>query len=224
MVSDYPAVPASEASSSAPLRVDGLRELRTNPPTALQATNKHLVVAVDYGTTFTGVAYLPISGIQKEEDLETLAGEINVIKSWAKREADKVPSDFSYSPSLVNGCQQWGYDIDEFSRVLKWTKLALEETYDREQELRNLSSLLYEMRLVNLTTSLVLNNDLPRHLSKEPEDILKDYLEQVAEKTYEEIVSQVGRRFLEQTPVDIVVTHPAVSISSIPSGCQAPTR
>jgi len=200
------------------------QELQTNTPTALAAIDNHLVIAVDYGTTFTGVAYLPTSHLRKEEDPETLVGDINVINSWAKREAEKVPSDFSYSPSLVNGCQQWGYDIDEFSRVLRWTKLALEETYDREQELQNLSSLLYEMRLVNLTTSLVLNNDLPRHLSKEPEDILKDYLEQVAEKTYEEIASQVGQRFLEHIPVDIVVTHPAVSICSIPSVADSNTR
>ena len=167
-----------------------------------------MVIAVDYGTTFTGVAYLPVK--QKDQDLDALANDIKVIQSWKKHSAEKVPSDYSYSPSLIHACDQWGYDIDDNSRVLKWTKLALEESNNRTLELENLTKLLYEMRVVDLNDETVINNKIPRHLAKEPEDIVVDYLENVAEKTLDEISSQVGRHVPDNIPVDIVVTHPAV--------------
>ncbi|KAK3343607.1 hypothetical protein B0T25DRAFT_464293 [Lasiosphaeria hispida] len=181
-----------------------------NLPAAVPAGEARVVIALDYGTTFTeGVAYLSIASRQKEQDLDTLADDIRVIQSWEKHSSEKVPSDFSYSPSLINGCQQWGYDIDDNSRVIKWTKLSLEDTGHRGQELENLTKLLYELRLLNLSEEEAIKNNIPRHLSKEPEDIVKDYLEQVADKTLDEIISQIGRNVPDNIPIDMVITHPA---------------
>lgn len=169
---------------------------------------ERVVIAVDYGTTFTGVAYLAVK--HRGQDLDELANDIRVIQSWKKHSTDKVPSDYSYSPSLVQSCEQWGYDIDDNSRVLRWTKLSLEPSNDRILELQNLKTLLFEMRHVNLSPDKIINNDIPRYLGKEPEDILTDYLENVAEKTLDEITSQVGSHVPDNIPIDIVVTHPAV--------------
>ncbi|KAK1754394.1 hypothetical protein QBC47DRAFT_383808 [Echria macrotheca] len=178
------------------------------PPADVPEEEARVVIAVDYGTTYTGVAYLLIQDKEREDEGEVLAGEIRVISEWAKTTADKVPSDYSYSPSLLNGCQQWGYDIDDHSRVIKWTKLALEDTGNRHTELQELSKLLWEMRTLHLTDELAIINDIPRHLSKEPEDIATDYIEKVAEKTLDEILA-VGRLIPETIPVDMVITHPA---------------
>lgn len=202
-----------KSSQSPPLLAPATRPASKSPatsvaPAADPASEERVVVAVDYGTTFTGVAYLVVK--HKEEDLDGLANEIKVIQSWKKHSTEKVPSDFSYSPSLVHSCEQWGYDIDDNSRVLRWTKLSLEPSNDRILELQNLKNLLYEMRHVDLSHEKIINNDIPRHLGKEPEDIVTDYLENVAEKTLDEITSQVGSHVPNNVPIDIVVTHPAV--------------
>lgn len=167
-----------------------------------------MVIAIDYGTTFTGVAYLVVK--HQEKNLDGLAHDISVIQAWKKHSTEKVPSDFSYSPSLIHSCEQWGYDIDDNSRVLRWTKLSLEPSNDRILELQSLRNLLYEMRHVDLSPDKIINNDIPRHLGKEPEDIVTDYLEHVAEKTLDEITIQVGSHVPKNVPIDIVVTHPAV--------------
>lgn len=170
-----------------------------------------MVISVDYGTTFTGVAYLACPGKQNDEhDVDQMADEIRVIQSWSKCTSNKVPSKISYSPS-PRGCRQWGYDMDDESRVIKWTKLELEETNNREAELQNLSKLLWEMRATTLSDDLFFGGGLPVHLTKEPEDILRDYLCLIAEKAHDEISSQVGRMVLGNIPIDLVVSHPAVS-------------
>ncbi|KAK5661328.1 hypothetical protein OQA88_11223 [Cercophora sp. LCS_1] len=179
------------------------------PQAAIPEEEARMVIAVDYGTTFTGVAILSIKDREQERNPDLLAEEIRVIQQWPRNTtANKVPSDISYSPSLVRGCQQWGYDIDDHSRVIKWTKLALEETQDRTTELKKLASLLWEMRHVELTEEMYINNNMPRHLSKTPEDIVTDYLDKIAEKAYDEICT-IGRNIPQRIPIDMVVTHPA---------------
>lgn len=180
-----------------------------------------MVVALDYGTTFSGIAYLSVASRQKDQDLDALADDIRVLQGWPTHESEKVPSEISYSPS-PKGCRQWGYDIDDNSRVLKWTKLELEETRSRSAELRTLAETLWGMQLLDLSEDAVIRNDIPRHLAKEPEDIVKDYLDNIAEQTLEEICTQVGRRVADNIPIDMVITHPAVSQTRNGHLCKPP--
>ncbi|KAK3370874.1 hypothetical protein B0T24DRAFT_650103 [Lasiosphaeria ovina] len=204
------AEPVSPRSSTGSLPQD--TELSTAPPSpspdAAPTGETRMIIALDYGTTFTGIAYLSIASGRKENDLELLADDIRVIQSFKKTESQKVPSEISYSPS-PKGCEQWGYDIDDNSRVLKWTKLDLEETKNRTTELRTLAETLYGLRTLNLSEDEVIKNNIPRHLAKEPEDIVKDYLDHIAEKTHDAISNEVGRLVLAKFPIDMVVTHPA---------------
>lgn len=159
-----------------------------------------------------GVAYLSIpAGRQHESELEALSDEIRVVQSWPpNQESNKVPSQHSYS-NTPKGCQQWGYDIDDNSLVLKRTKIQLEEVRSRLSELHTLSEMLYQMRLLNLSRPSVNKNGIPKHLAKEPEDIVRDYLDNIAERTLKEIETRVGRHVPTKIPMDLVVTHPAVS-------------
>ena len=177
---------------------------------SIPAPETRMVVALDYGTTFTGVAYLSVASRQRDQDLDALADDIRVLQGWPTHESEKVPSEISYSPS-PKGCKQWGYDIDDNSRVLKWTKLELQETTNRFAELRTLAETLLGLQLLDLSEEAVIRNDIPRHLAKEPEDIVRDYLSEIAEQTLEEICTQVGRRVADNIPIDMVITHPAVS-------------
>jgi len=88
-------------------------------------------------------------------------------------------------------------------------------TRDRSAELRTLAETLYGLRLMDLSESKVIDNDIPRHLAKEPEDIIKDYLDNIADQTLDEIINHVGRHVPENIPIDMIVTHPAVSLMSL---------
>ncbi|KAM7212824.1 hypothetical protein V8F06_011812 [Rhypophila decipiens] len=201
-VPDLPTDPPSPHGRSSPLPSD------SPTPGAVPLAETRMIIALDYGTTFTGIAYLSIGSRQKEADPESLAEDIRVLQGWPTHESEKVPSEISYSPS-PKGCRQWGYDIDDHSRVLKWTKLELEETRDRSAELRTLAETLYGLRLMDLSESKVIENDIPRHLAKEPEDIVKDYLDLIADQTLDEILNNVGRHVPENIPIDMIITHPA---------------
>ncbi|KAK4178783.1 putative heat shock protein family 70 protein [Triangularia setosa] len=170
-----------------------------------------LQIALDYGTTYTGVAYLPVSSSKlKQRGLEEFTEDIKVITAWPpKEEQEKVPSQLSYSVT-PKGCEQYGYDIDDNSLVLKKTKIQLEAMGSRLDELRTLSELLKELRDLDLSEEEVIENGIPEHLAKEPEEIVKDYLDEIAEKTEKVINSDLGRHVLSNVAIDMVVTHPAI--------------
>ncbi|KAK3396747.1 hypothetical protein B0T20DRAFT_355975 [Sordaria brevicollis] len=203
---DDPQDPMNEAIT--PSRTDSPHGFSNFSSASIPAPETRMVLALDYGTTFTGVAYLSVASRQKDQDLDVLADDIRVLQGWPTHESEKVPSEISYSPS-PKGCRQWGYDIDDNSRVLKWTKLELEEIRNRSAELTTLAETLWGMRLLDLSEEAVIRNDIPRHLAKEPEDIVKDYLDHIAEQTLEEIQTQVGRKVADNIPIDMVITHPA---------------
>lgn len=120
-----------------------------------------------------------------------------------------MPSQVSYSLT-PKGCKQWGYDIDDNSLVLKRTKIQLEEVRERVEELRTLGELINRLRLLNLTRDEVRKNGVPKHLAKEPEAIVKDYLDKIADMTAKEISEHIGKKVLENIVIDLTVTHPAI--------------
>lgn len=136
---------------------------------------------------------------------------VRVVTRWAKEETLKVPSRYSYSPS-PRGCTQWGHDIDDNSRIMAWTKLELEQTKNRTQELGILCEIFYGVALMDFNEEAIINNDIPRHLAKEAEDIVRDYLDEIAETTSEDIISSLGHHVPDRIPIDLIVTHPAVSL------------
>jgi hypothetical protein len=93
-----------------------------------------------------------------------------------------------------------------------WTKLDLEQTKNRTQELAILCEIFYDVALMDFNDEAVINNDIPRHLAKEAEDIVRDYLDEIAETTCDEITSTLGHHVPERIPIDLIVTHPAVSL------------
>ncbi|KAK5654629.1 hypothetical protein OQA88_6950 [Cercophora sp. LCS_1] len=111
----------------------------------------------------------------------------------------------SYSPS-IRGCQQWGDDIDDDSRVMKWLRANLEPT-DRDVTTKTTSfaKLLWEATKIERDP---LDEPTPGYLIRSPDEIVGDYLYHIAEKLYEEIVVQAGRHIPEQIPTDFVFTYP----------------
>lgn len=54
-----------------------------------------------------------------------------------------------------------------------------------------------------------LRNDIPRHISKDSTDVVRDYLGKVA-REWALYMRNQGRHVLENVPLDIVITHPVV--------------
>lgn len=138
---------------------------------------------------------------------------LTVFRSWPGREAQKVPSALSYSRT-TRGHKQWGYSIDGDSLVMRWTKLELEQR-TVVKELGVIRELLKGLDLVNelqANRNAGITNDIPRHISKDSGDIVMDYLSKVAREWYIYMRNQ-GRHILDNVPLDIVITHPAVGYS-----------
>ena len=203
--------------------VDGMKNLEQTKGEA------RIVLAVDYGTTFTGqyrprcfncfrgttdsysgVAYARTTG-RDELDLD----DIYVVAQWEHVEADKVPSEFSYSKTK-NHKKQYGYDIDDKSDVLARTKLGLEENNNRLRELKAFSDTLYGLSCIELNDYTAINHQIPEHLSKNAEDVVEDYLKKVADVTHRDIAIRLGSAVLENITVDLIITHPAVRTEHIP--------
>jgi len=123
----------------------------------------------------------------------------------------KVPSEISYSKGL---------NTDDML-VLHWTKLELEARRP-VTELEALRNALNGLRLLQHFRSAdnpELTHDIPRHLSKTPTDIVKDFLLTVAREYYAHMKKTPAAKALVkgpgEIPLDIVITHPAVSCPCI---------
>ncbi|RAH80826.1 actin-like ATPase domain-containing protein [Aspergillus japonicus CBS 114.51] len=81
----------------------------------------YAVVGIDFGTTYSGVAWA----------LEGNPEDIEIISSWpggGNRTTLKVPSVISYE----NKVSKWGYQVGPLSEVIRGSKLLLDEHQDQE--------------------------------------------------------------------------------------------
>src|SRR3954451_25475252 len=119
---------------------------------------------------------------QNNPSLESL----NVYQNWPEQNSQKVPSVISYS-STKTGHMQWGHSIDDGSQVMRWTKLDLESrTTVRELEvLRELMKGLELVEKLHANENTASTNDVPRHITKDAGDVVRDYLTKVAREWYQ---------------------------------------
>jgi len=198
-----------------------------------------IVLALDYGTTYTGACllsmYLLCKSCTKDHPrFYQYSRDIGVAYGWAGREhnssnlgveeADdgitdcqswphggqvKVPSQVAYSSSHEHNAQ-WGYDISPQALRLVWTKLELDKQ-DRVDELNHLLGALNGMKDLNLE-EIARSRGLPEYPAKEPVEIVSDYLSFVREHVVKlDMPYSVGEALLQRFPIDIVVTCPTVS-------------
>lgn len=137
--------------------------------------------------------------------------DVKVFRKWPARSELKVPSAKSYSWS-AKGRAQWGFDIDDHSKIFKWTKLELVPR-KAVAELKVLADLVKGLELTNNIGHEANDDDaakeVPQHLTKTPEEILENYLSEVSREWYRDMVATSAYVF-DNVPVDIVITHPVV--------------
>ncbi|KAF3765851.1 hypothetical protein M406DRAFT_346044 [Cryphonectria parasitica EP155] len=150
-----------------------------------------LIVGVDFGTTFSGVAAVYTS----------TPDDIEIIKTWPGGNgitSDKVPTEISYdipadSPPGTEPTVRWGFQFKPEESRLRCIKLFL----DRSQKL--------PFYVSPLETAAQL-----KRFNKTVVDAVSDYLTQIHRHTMDTLTRRYGESFMESTRVDFVLTCPAV--------------
>ncbi|KAI3339486.1 hypothetical protein F4824DRAFT_45665 [Ustulina deusta] len=159
------------------------------------------VISIDYGTTYTGVAWILTTG--NTPRLE----DINVVTNWPTGELrPKVPSLFTYTE---NPGEQWGYGIGDNAHVISWNKMKLEKP-SRLEAIKTLLKTLEPAEQLAFDPLSASRNQVQPHLAKTPEDILGDYLVRVATVVRQDIRNKRDEAVLKKFPIDLVITHPAI--------------
>jgi hypothetical protein len=149
-----------------------------------------------------GIAYGVVKTNNGEEHVEEF-----VCEAWPRGNNQKVPSEISYS-AAPGGEHQWGFDIAPKSYKLVWTKLELDQQ-ERPDELRLILRALD--RMGNLDPEVSEADEFRPDATMDPVDIVAEYLRQVREYIRDHPPADFHQSFLSTTPIDLVVTIPAVS-------------
>ncbi|KAI1083932.1 actin-like ATPase domain-containing protein [Whalleya microplaca] len=161
------------------------------PARELMAINDRLIVGVDFGTTFSGVAAVYTS----------TPDDIEIIKTWPGGNgitSDKVPTEITYDfpPNAPPDAQpnvRWGFQFKPEESRLRCIKLFL----DRSQKLP------FYVSPQETATQLKKSN-------KNVVDAVSDYLTQIYKHTMDTLTRRYGESFMASTNVDFVLTCPAV--------------
>lgn len=176
---------------------------------ALPAANdqSRLIIAIDYGTTFTGMAWKVIPFNTNVVNPTT----VEFLTDWQPNYAEpKVPSVISYSPSRGH-YSNWGDSVDPQALKMSWTKLQLDEQ-SRSQELEWILDALQNMKIS--MESLGQKKRMPPYPANSPVDVVSDYLMKIREVVVKFLRGKYGAVF-DNLPKELVVTIPAVSSISI---------
>ncbi|KAF4976866.1 hypothetical protein FZEAL_6531 [Fusarium zealandicum] len=150
-----------------------------------------LIVGVDFGTTFSGVAAVYTS----------TPDDIEIIKTWPGGNgitSDKVPTEIAYdfppnAPQGTDATVKWGFQFKPEESRLRCIKLFL----DRSQKL--------PFYVSPLDTAAQL-----KRFNKNVVDAVSDYLTQIYKHTMDTLTRRYGESFMASTKVEFVLTCPAV--------------
>ncbi|KAK3899799.1 hypothetical protein C8A05DRAFT_46227 [Staphylotrichum tortipilum] len=178
-----------------------------------------LVIGLDFGTTFSGVAYSDRVGEQGS------VSDIHLVQGWPGvnmvSNNEKVPSRIAYLPpnrAHPGGEILWGNKIKHTTKapVHACMKLKLDDTEGSSRELRGLMAMLAsrigDMGMDDPDDIFAAEEDegLPPYPGKTTVEIVGDYLAQVREVAFAEISKRYGRAMFSSMRRDLVVTVPAV--------------
>ncbi|KAK4460502.1 chaperone protein DnaK [Cladorrhinum samala] len=161
------------------------------------------IICVDYGTTFTGAAWI----LTRPRTKPTI-NDIQVVRNWVHG-ADikpKVPSEYTYS---ANSGQKWGFNIGHTAYIIKWTKLRL-QVPSRLGALKAMRNALEEADKLEPGGPGRQRGraEIPRHLIRTSAEIATDYLKEVIHQVRLDIEREKNVKTLEQFPIDVVITRP----------------
>ncbi|KAF2849836.1 Hsp70 family protein [Plenodomus tracheiphilus IPT5] len=148
----------------------------------------HLVVAVDFGTTYSGVA------IAETNVTGSQAKPVGVIVDWPSVHTkvgtkEKVPTEIAYTTDGI----RWVSDIPPKAARHMWMKLQLDRRQGGEAD-----KILQEMESVH------------KAARQRPADIIADFLAQVRNHLVKVLDERYGPELWKSLPIVLVITVPAV--------------
>ncbi|EEU45996.1 uncharacterized protein NECHADRAFT_79049 [Fusarium vanettenii 77-13-4] len=148
-----------------------------------------LIIGIDFGTTYSGVAYSRRKNPPK------------LITNWKNlrhfnQDKEKVPSAVFYD-LMTEGDFSWGYEVPIGEDVLRWFKLLLVDENDPPFKIRTSPHVMTARALI-------------RQLKKTPVEVIGDYLGALWKHSRENIMRAVGQRVFKIARLHFVVTLPAI--------------
>ncbi|GIJ99522.1 hypothetical protein Aspvir_001655 [Aspergillus viridinutans] len=139
-----------------------------------------IVVGIDFGTTYSGIAWA----------LQSSPEDVEVITFWPgarNRTTPKVPTTISYE----NGRLLWGYQTPRFGEVVRGIKLLLDPTQEIDY------------------APAVQSKKILAKYDKQPLDVTRDYLQLLVNSAKETLRRRFGNA-LDSMEIRYVLTVPAV--------------
>ncbi|UPK98618.1 hypothetical protein LCI18_009553 [Fusarium solani-melongenae] len=157
---------------------------------AMRPVDDVIIIGIDFGTTFSGVAW----AYSREPD------EIELVTSWDSElnrcsDVGKAPTQLYYGKN--GDATQWGYSIPIDKDPLKWFKLLLLDDKDVPSEVANSAQLLEARRL-------------RKGLNKDPVEIIGCFLRQIWNHSIDSIKRSVGPDLLRRSKFHVIITVPAI--------------
>ncbi|PNS16892.1 Heat shock protein 12B [Sphaceloma murrayae] len=152
-----------------------------------KATRDKIIVGIDFGTTFSGIAFQYAAS-------DHAADRITLIKSWPggnHQTSDKVPTQLVYKTD--GGGLKWGYEVQPTETSLRCIKLLLDEGQS----------------FPDWASKAALEKELSdRH--KSATDVIADYMTKLHDFAIAELGKAYTPAFLQATPIEFILTVPAV--------------
>lgn len=177
------------------------------------AARTKLVIGIDFGTTYSGVAYshASVGNINNITDwtLEQIRDKIISIKQWPNADPlypEKAPTVLAYE----NGAPiAWGGGVKQSHAIqVANFKLGLQESIAEHYNSRTPTGVASSILGGFLTDHQWHHPDLPR---KQPVDFASDYLKAIRDYVMEVgLTNHLGREFLDKQPIQYVITVPAI--------------
>jgi hypothetical protein len=176
------------------------------------STSSDLVIGIDFGTTFSGVAYAHAAGIgpaTSTAEMRKAADKVSVIKTWPNQSnyyTEKTPSVLAYNKNPP----MWGGNVRHtFEPRVAHFKLGLQE---------NISSHYKHPSFQVTQPASVLGGFLSDHSWRHPAlpekkavDYVGDYLTCINQYVTKEVLpTRFGERFLRNQKLSYVITVPAI--------------
>ncbi|KAI0387656.1 actin-like ATPase domain-containing protein [Hypomontagnella monticulosa] len=156
-------------------------------------SNSCLLFGVDFGTTFTGVAWVRTN--QPEN--------ISIITKWesdlyGNREREKCPTSIHYGPDGTT----WGYEIPSTAEPIQWLKLLLVNEDDLDEHLKGSPQLNHARELL-------------KRAEKDAIEAVADFLRLLWDHVLTKVRESIGKRLVDITPFRVVLTIPAIWKTSV---------
>ncbi|PNS16894.1 Heat shock protein 12B [Sphaceloma murrayae] len=159
---------------------------RRNPPR--NRNGDKIIIAVDFGTTFTGVAMLYTRDGKNPDKIEVLKDDWPACPSGA---SEKVPTELVYADDMT--IKHWGFEVMIGEDRIRCVKLKLDKKKDLPEfvDAEQLEELLSD-------------------LQKTPVTVTADFLRKIREAAMDHLQKRFMQETLDNVEIIWVVTVPAI--------------